>query len=62
MNVVENDGGLLTVEDVALKLRLAPFTIRKWVRLGKLPAVRLGDRRIRFMSEAIDRWVRERRI
>ena len=62
MNVVENDGGLLTVEDVALKLRLAPFTIRKWVRLGKLPAVRLGDRRIRFMAEAIDRWIREQRI
>jgi len=62
MSVVENAGGLLTVDDVALKLRLAPFTIRKWVRLGKLPAVRLGDRRIRFMAEAVDRWIRERRI
>ncbi|MBI4376729.1 MAG: helix-turn-helix domain-containing protein [Elusimicrobia bacterium] len=54
--------GLLTVEDVARRLRLAPYTIRKWVRLGRLPAVRLGDRRIRFMSEAVDRWVREQRI
>ena len=50
------------MEDVARRLRLAPFTIRKWVRLGKLPAVRLGERRIRFMAEAIDRWVREQRV
>lgn len=54
--------GLLTVEDVAQRLRLAPYTIRKWVRLGRLPAVKLGDRRIRFMAEAVDRWVREQRI
>lgn len=55
-------GSLLTVEDVAARLRLAPYTVRKWVRLGRLPAVKLGDRRIRFMPEAVERWVREQRV
>ena len=54
--------GLLTVEDVAQRLQLAPYTIRKWVRLGRLPAVRLGEHRIRFMPDVIERWVREQRI
>ncbi|MEK7288360.1 MAG: helix-turn-helix domain-containing protein [Elusimicrobiota bacterium] len=53
---------LLTVEEVAERLKLAPFTVRKWVRLGRLPALRLGDRSIRFMPEAVERWVREQRI
>lgn len=53
---------LLTVEEVALKLKMAPYTIRKWVRLGQLPALRLGERQIRFMPETIDRWMKEQRI
>ena len=59
---IGNQGILLTVQEVALKLKMAPYTIRKWVRLGQLPAVRLGERRIRFMPEVIDRWVKEQRI
>lgn len=61
-NVVNGPPRLLTVEEVAERLKMAPFTVRKWVRLGRLPALRLGDRRIRFMPEAVERWVREQRI
>lgn len=55
-------GSLLTVEEVAGRLKLAPYTVRKWVRLGRLPAIRLGERRIRFVAESIERWVKEQRI
>lgn len=61
-NVMNGPPSLLTVEEVAKRLKMAPFTIRKWVRLGRLPALRLGDRSIRFMPEVVERWVREQRI
>jgi excisionase family DNA binding protein len=35
---------LMTVEEAASKLKLAPKTMRDWLRTGKLPAVRLGKR------------------
>ena len=31
-----------TVEEVAQTLRLAPFTVRKWARDSKIPAVKIG--------------------
>ena len=43
---------LLTVEDLAIKLRLRPYTIRKKVRQGLLPAIMLG-RIIRFDPEQV---------
>jgi excisionase family DNA binding protein len=35
---------LLTVEEAAAKLKLAPKTLRDWLRTGKLPGVKLGKR------------------
>jgi len=37
---------LLTVAEAAALLRVAPSTIRRWVRTGTLPAYRLGPRRL----------------
>ena len=58
----EHKGSLLTVEDLARKLKMAPYTIRKWVKLGQIPAVKLGERQLRFLPDVIDRWVKEQRI
>lgn len=37
---------LLTVPEVAAKLRASEFTVRKWLRLGKLKGVKPGDDRL----------------
>jgi len=33
---------LLTVQDVALRLRITPETVRRWLRTGKLRGALLG--------------------
>lgn len=35
---------LLTIEQSAKKLTLSPWTLRKWIAAGRLPAIRLGRR------------------
>ena len=34
----------LTVEEVAARLRIHPDTVRRWLRLGKLAGIPLGDK------------------
>ena len=33
---------MITVEEAARALRLAPFTIRKYARLNRIPATKIG--------------------
>jgi excisionase family DNA binding protein len=35
---------MLTIEEAAAKLKMAPKTFRDWLRTGKLPGVKLGKR------------------
>jgi len=42
MNKDEAQPGMLTVPEVAEKLRVNPQTAYRWVREGTLPAVRVG--------------------
>ena len=51
---------LLTVAEVARLLKLAPKTVRKWVRAGKLPALHIEAQVIRFTPDKIERWLRGR--
>lgn len=54
---------LLTVPEVAERLKLAPRTIRKWIAAGELPATRLGagDKRpVRVSLAALDQYVNDR--
>ena len=51
---------LLVAEDVAELLGVSPAFVYALVRRGELPAVRVGDRYVRFRSEAIQAWVAER--
>lgn len=52
---------LLTVKDAAKFLRVAPYTLRRWVKFGKIQAVRLNRRNIRFEEEVLTRWIRAHR-
>jgi excisionase family DNA binding protein len=51
---------LLFAEDVGALLGVAPAFVYALVRRGELPAVRVGDRYIRFRSEAIEAWIAAR--
>lgn len=49
---------LLTVDEVAERLRVTKCWIYTEVRAGRLPHVRLG-RYVRFRADAIDSWIEE---
>ncbi|MGH2615050.1 MAG: helix-turn-helix domain-containing protein [Thermomicrobiales bacterium] len=44
MRIIDEE--YLTVAEAAALLRVAPSTIRRWIREGDLPAYRLGRRRV----------------
>lgn len=37
---------LLSIDEAAEVLRVSHWTIRNWIRIGKLPAAKAGERRI----------------
>ena len=39
------DDALLTVDEVAGRLRVHPETVRRWLRTGQMRGVRVGGRR-----------------
>ena len=51
----------MTVKEVAEYLRLDRMTIYKMLKLGELPACRLGHQ-WRFFRVDIDAWIRSKRV
>jgi len=51
-----HDHEILTLEEVALYLRLKPQTIYKWAQEKRIPAVKLG-KEWRFRRSVLDRWL-----
>ena len=51
------DEELLTVDEVARRLKLHPETVRRWIRAGKLRAIRLGSDRagLRIRASEVQR-------
>jgi excisionase family DNA binding protein len=47
---------LMTVEELADALGLAPQTIRNWVAMRRLPYLRIGGR-TRFRRESLEAWL-----
>jgi len=45
------DEQYLTVAEAATLLRVAPSTVRRWIRQGDIPAYRLGPRRVGLKRE-----------
>lgn len=48
----------LDIESAAEMISVSPWTIRKWIKQGKLTATRLG-RRVCITPEALREFVRE---
>lgn len=53
---MNESSSLLTVEEFALALRLKPSAIRRWLREGKVTAIKIG-RLIRIPATEIDRII-----
>ena len=47
---------LLTIQDVAERLKLTPQTIYNWAKAGKLPGGKIG-KVWRFRESALDAWI-----
>ncbi len=54
---VESDGGIMTVHDIAIYLRLSEAKVYKLAKDGRLPALRVG-KSWRFRKDLIDEWMR----
>lgn len=50
-------GELMTVEEVASRLRMNPQTVRRWIRRGLLPARKVGAKEWRIASADLERMV-----
>jgi excisionase family DNA binding protein len=58
MPISPNDD-LMTVTEIATALRLNQATIRNWIDAGKLPALRIGQRRVRVERADFDQLLAE---
>ena len=58
MDNIQTD--VLTIEELAIYLKISKSTLYKLVREGKIPSQKVG-RRWRFRKTAIDRWLDETR-
>lgn len=47
---------IMTVEEVAGALRIAPQTLRNWVALRRIPFVRIGGK-TRFRWKSVEAWL-----
>jgi excisionase family DNA binding protein len=52
---------LLKTGDVAERLGVTDQTVRRWVKRGELPVVRLGQSTVRFEEGAVESLVRRGR-
>ena len=57
---VMNDTELLTLDQLADRLHVRPRTVRAWVRQGRIPAVKLSPKVVRFDWEAVLTAIRDR--
>jgi excisionase family DNA binding protein len=54
-------GDVLTIEELAIYLKISKSSLYKIVREGKIPAQKVG-RHWRFRKGAIDLWLEEPRV
>ncbi len=59
MNDTTSDDELLTAAQAAARLKLHIATIWRFIREGRLQAVRLNSRNVRIRRSELERFVRE---
>lgn len=52
-------GDILTIQELAVYLKIPKSTLYKLVREGKIPSQKIG-RHWRFRKQAIDNWLEQR--
>ena len=57
-----HEGEYYTVPQAAAVLTMSPSTIWRWIEKGKLPAYRLGLRKIRVKKEDLDALIKPARV
>jgi excisionase family DNA binding protein len=48
-----------TIQEVADELRVHPWTVRRWIRAGKVKVIRYGHRTVRITEDEFNRLKRE---
>jgi excisionase family DNA binding protein len=56
VNAAHTDFKLLTVKEVGERLRTSPFTVRRLVRRGEIPGLRVGGQ-IRVSEDELVEWL-----
>ncbi len=56
-----SDDELLTADGLARRLQVRPSTIQRWARQGRIPAVRLSPKVVRYDLAAVVRALRDGR-
>lgn len=50
---------LLTVAEIAERLKVNQQTVRNWIDRGELAGLRIGSRRVRIPESELERFIRE---
>jgi excisionase family DNA binding protein len=61
LEIPQTDANLLTVAEVAARLKVSLWTTYRWIESGHLPAVRLGTGKrspIRVDERELEEWLR----
>lgn len=60
--VLPEPGELMTVSQAAAILGVNPFTIRRWIKNGKLEAMRIGEKLLKIKSETLAKFLEASQI
>ena len=58
----ENGGQLVNIPSAAVRLDCSERYIRRLVQERRIPFIRLGGTKIRFLLVDLDRWVESQRV
>lgn len=52
---------ILTAKEAAKKLNINVFSIYKYAREGIIPAIKIGEKLVRFSEEDLSRWIEQQK-